>query len=103
MASRSLATDSQSALWVDRDGTVHYDGDPAFGEEWEERVWLGFMAMTNEDKKKAYPALLKNALTGRAWTMCQGRPEVSMQRLAEICGRTTCSGGDAGAHRADLV
>ena len=74
--------DSEPPVWVDKEGVAHYNGDPSYGEEWEERALLGFAAVKEADRK-LYPLKLKNALTGRAWTMTRKRPEISILKLTE--------------------
>lgn len=52
---------------------VHYDGNPKLGEEYEEHVWLGFQTVQKAEKI-SYAAKIKNALHGRAWTLCHRKP-----------------------------
>ena len=59
----------QGALYIDRDGIPRWNGEPKFGEEWEERKWLAFDCCTGKDFKLAFPSRLRNGLTGRAWEM----------------------------------
>ena len=39
--------------YVDKDGSVHYGGEAAHAEEWEERALLGFLACTTKEQKAA--------------------------------------------------
>ena len=71
------------SLWVDKAGIVHYNGDPRFAEEYEERVWLGFQSLTKVDQT-TYAAKLKNALSGRAWTLCHRKPEIGAEKLLTL-------------------
>ena len=62
---------------------MHYDGSAELAEEYEERVWLGFQ-MVQKDDKVSYAAKLKNALFGRAWTLCHRQPEIAAQKLLQL-------------------
>ena len=68
------------ALYVDKNSVVHYNGEPKLAEEYEERVLLGFQTLS-ETEKKGYAAKLKNALFGRAWTLCHLKSEISAAKL----------------------
>ena len=59
----------EESLYVDKNSVVHYDGAPKLAEEYEERVMLGFQTLTTAERA-GYAAKLKNALHGRAWTIC---------------------------------
>ena len=72
------------SLYVDKDGIPHYNGDPLRGEEWAERAILGLVSCINTDAKKAYPLRLKNALNGRAWTMCHKKDEITADKLVTL-------------------
>ncbi len=74
---------TNDSVWVDKAGIVHYNGDPRFAEEFEERVWLGFQSMTKGDQA-TYAAKLKNALSGRAWTLCHRKAEISAEKLLTL-------------------
>ena len=74
---------TNESVWVDKSGVVHYNGDPRFAEEFEERVWLGFQSMTKADQT-TYAAKLKNALNGRAWTLCHRKSEISAEKLLTL-------------------
>ena len=71
-------------VYVDKDGSVHYGGDAAHAEEWEERALLGFLACTTKEQKAAYAPKLKNGLSGRAWTLTHKQKELSATRLMEL-------------------
>ena len=72
------------SLYVDpKSNVVHCDGNPKLAEEYEERVWLGFQTVQKEEKT-SYAAKLKNALHGRAWTLCHRKPEIAAQKLLQI-------------------
>ena len=75
-------TDNNS-LWVDKNMVVHYDGNPKFAEEYNERVLLGFQSLSATEKA-SYAAKLKNALSGRAWTLVHKRPEISAEKLIQL-------------------
>ena len=66
-----------------KSNVVHYDGNPKLAEEYEERVWLGFQTV-QKDEKTSYAAKWKNALCGRAWTLCHRKPEIAAQKLLQI-------------------
>ena len=68
-------------VWVDKEQVVHYNGDPSYGEEYTERVWLAYFSLGKEEAKQSYVVKLKNALTGRAWTMVHKRPEIGAEKL----------------------
>ena len=74
----------RAPVWVDKDGIAHYNGDPAFGEEWQERALLGFATVKKEDKQ-LYALKLKNALSGRAWTMTHKKEEIQVTKLMKDC------------------
>ena len=69
------------SLFVDKESVVHYDGDPHLGEEYEDRCLLGYNAQDSKERKAAYPLKLKNALTGRAWTLAHKKPEIATAKL----------------------
>ena len=73
----------EESLYVDKSSVVHYDGTPKLAEEYEERVMLGFQALSTADKA-GYAAKLKNALHGRAWTLCHRKAEISAQKLLDL-------------------
>ena len=75
-------TDNNS-LWVDKNMVVHYDGNPKLAEEYNERVLLGFQSLSATEKS-SYAAKLKNALSGRAWTLVHKRPEISAEKLIQL-------------------
>lgn len=81
-SSSSYGTDDAS-LYVDKGSVVHYDGNPKLAEEYEERVMLGFQTLDTKDKA-GYAAKLKNALFGRAWTLCHKKAEIAASKLLEI-------------------
>ena len=72
-----------NSLWVDKSMVVHYDGNPKFAEEYNERVILGFQSLSSSEKA-SYAAKLKNALSGRAWTLVHKRPEISAEKLISL-------------------
>ena len=76
----------EKEVYVDKDGSVHYSGDAAHAEEWEERALLGFLACTTKEQKAAYAPKLKNGLSGRAWTLTHKQKELSATRLMELIG-----------------
>ena len=79
----TMQSNGQS-LYVDpKSNVVHYDGNPKLAEEYEERVWLGFQTVMKEEKV-SYAAKLKNALHGRAWTLCHRKPEIAAQKLLQL-------------------
>ena len=67
-------------VYVDKDGVPHYDGDPSMGEEWAERAILGLGSCLTKETQKAYPLRL-NALSGRAWTMCHKKDDITAVKL----------------------
>ena len=69
-----------NSVYVDKEGVVHYDGDPTNGDEYEEIIKLAFHRL-NQEKKRTYTLGLKNALYGRAWTLTHKRPEISVDKL----------------------
>ena len=71
------------SVWVDKTGVVHYNGDPKYAEEFEERVWLGFQSLSKTDQAN-YAAKLKNALSGRAWTLCHRKAEIAAEKLLSL-------------------
>ena len=73
----------EESLYVDKNSVVHYDGSPKLAEEYEERVMLGFQTLTTAEKS-GYAAKLKNALFGRAWTLCHRKPEISATKLMDL-------------------
>ena len=77
------AMTENSSLWVDKNMVVHYDGNPKFAEEYNERVLLGFQSLSTNEKA-SYAAKLKNALSGRAWTLVHKRPEISAEKLISL-------------------
>ena len=80
MAGSSSGRDA--AVWVDnKDGAVHWNGDPAFGEEWEERAWLSFHTTATPEQQKLFPLKLLNNLSDRAWRLTHKRPELQVQQL----------------------
>ena len=74
---------TNESVWVDKSGVVHYNGDPRYAEEYEERVWLGFSSMTKADQL-TYAGRLKNALSGRAWTLCHRKSEIAAEKLLTL-------------------
>jgi hypothetical protein len=82
----NYATDEDSR-YVDKNSVVHYDGSPRLAEEYEERVVLGFQTLTSADRV-GFAAKLKNALHGRAWTLCHRKTEISAQKLLDISKST---------------
>ena len=68
-------------LQIDKDGIPHWDGNPAYAEEWEERVWLRYHSCEREDQQRALAARVRNGLTGRAWTMTHKIPTISAVAL----------------------
>ena len=74
---------SSDSVWVDKSGVVHYNGDPKYAEEFEERVWLGFQSLVKTDQMN-YAAKLKNALSGRAWTLCHRKSEIAAEKLLSL-------------------
>ena len=38
-------------VWVDKEQVVHYHGDPSYGEEYAERVWLAYFSLGKEEAK----------------------------------------------------
>ena len=79
-----MSSSSGQSLFVDpKSNVVHYDGSPKLAEEYEERVWLGFQTVAKDDKV-SYAAKLKNALFGRAWTLCHRKPEIAAQKLLQL-------------------
>ena len=77
-----MAGDHRSSVWVDKDGTVHWDGDPVTAEEYEERSWLGFYT-TKEAEQGLFPLKLLNGLSDRAWRLTHKKPELKAQTLLE--------------------
>ena len=73
----------EESLYVDKNSVVHYDGAPKLAEEYEERVMLGFQTLTTAERA-GYAAKLKNALHGRAWTLCHRKPEISGTKLLDL-------------------
>ena len=73
----------EESLYVDKNSVVHYDGAPKLAEEYEERVMLGFQTLTTAERA-GYAAKLKNALHGRAWTLCHRKPEISATKLLDL-------------------
>ena len=71
----------KGSVYVDRDGCVHYDGDPLYGDEFAERALLAFHT-TREAEKPLFALRLKNGLSGRAWTLTHKRPELVVNTLA---------------------
>eukprot|EP00959_Pyramimonas_sp_CCMP1952_P267934 5601943-Pyramimonas_sp.AAC.1 len=69
-------------LFVDKEGVVHYNGDPSYGEEFEERAILGYHA-SEEKIKKLYAIKLKNSLNGRAWALTRKKAEISTQAVLD--------------------
>ena len=49
----------KSAVWVDKEGVVHYDGDALHADEYEERVMLAFHTKSPENKKDIRPTTEK--------------------------------------------
>ena len=86
-------TAESAHVWVDKDGTAHYSGDPAYAEEWEERALLGFESCITLEAKRAYPARLKNGLYDRAWTMCRNHPNITAAKINEMVYSTTDAQG----------
>ena len=80
-------TNAGDAVTVDKDGVPHYNRDPAHGEEWEESAILGLASCLTQESRKAYPMRLKNALNGRAWTMCHKKDEITASKLSETASR----------------
>ena len=74
----------QGALYIDRDGIPRWNGEPKFGEEWEERTWLAFDCCTGKDFKLAFPSRLRNGLTGRAWEMTKAKPDMVAKKIREL-------------------
>ena len=79
----SFGFTGNGSVWVDKAGVVHYNGDPKYAEEFEERVWLGFQSLAKNDQG-SYAAKLKNALSGRAWTLCHRKTEISAEKLLTL-------------------
>ena len=75
-----MARSSEAAVHVNTDGVVFYNGDPTFGEEYEERVWLSFFSMRVEDQATV-TLRLKNGLTARAWELVHSRDEIAATKL----------------------
>ena len=75
---------SDKEVYVGKDGGIHYSGDAAHAEEWEERALLGFLACVSKEQKAAFVPKLKNGLTGRAWTLTHKQKELSATRLLEL-------------------
>ena len=72
-------------VWVDKDSVPHYDGHISYADEWEERALLGFGSVsTDENRAGAFVFKLKNALTGRAWTLIHRKDEVSLPTINRI-------------------
>ena len=79
-----MSISTGQSLYVDpKSNVVHYDGSPKLAEEYEERVWLGFQTVQKDDKV-SYAAKLKNALFGRAWTLCHRKPEIAAHKLLQL-------------------
>lgn len=38
----SQDSSGRTSVYVDKDGTMHWDGDPVYGDEYSERAWLGY-------------------------------------------------------------
>ena len=57
LVTRSLSctiTMENQSVFIDKDGVPHYDGDPQYAEEWEERVLLGFLACSSKEGKATF-------------------------------------------------
>ena len=67
-------------LYLDKDSVVHYNGDPSFGEEYEERCLLGYESQPTKETKASYAIRLKNGLTGRAWQLTHKKAEITTSK-----------------------
>ena len=70
---------------MDKEGVVHYNGDPAYGEEFEERAILGYHAR-EEKIQKLYAVKLKSSLTGRAWNLTRKKAEIATAEVLRKAG-----------------
>lgn len=71
----------RNSVYVDKDGTMHLDGDPAFSDEFSERAWLGHYSCKSAEHRQSYVLRLKNALSRRAWRLTHTRPELAVTKL----------------------
>ena len=51
----AAAAAANQAIYSDKDSVVHYNGDPFFGEEYEERCLLGYESQPTKETKASYP------------------------------------------------
>ena len=80
--SSNIAYDRNASVYVDKEGIVHWDGDPAYGEEFEQRTWLAYYTHKQTDQKM-FPLRIMNGLAGRAWRLSHKRPELEVSKLLE--------------------
>eukprot|EP00959_Pyramimonas_sp_CCMP1952_P471980 9499309-Pyramimonas_sp.AAC.1 len=72
-------------LLVDQKGVAHYNGDPACGDEFQERAILGYYA-SEEKLQKLYAIKLNNFLNGRAWNLARKRAEIATPAVLDKAG-----------------
>ena len=77
----------KDGVYVDKEGVVHWDGEPTSGEEFEERAWLAYYSLKDADRT-LYPLKLKNALYDRAWRLTHRRPELNVENCVKLQKRT---------------
>eukprot|EP00959_Pyramimonas_sp_CCMP1952_P036926 772427-Pyramimonas_sp.AAC.1 len=82
MTSRHQQQFNDGHLFVDREGVVHCNGDPSYGEEFEGRAILGYHA-SEEKIKKLYAIKLRNSLHGRAWTLARKKADISAHAVLD--------------------
>eukprot|EP00959_Pyramimonas_sp_CCMP1952_P371730 7784396-Pyramimonas_sp.AAC.1 len=68
MTSRQQQQFNDGPIFVDKEGVVHYNGDPSYGEGFEDRAIFGYLA-SEEKINKLHAIKLNNSLNGRAWTL----------------------------------
>ena len=73
---------------MDKEGVAHYNGDPAYGEEFEERAILGFHA-SEEKIQKLYAIKIKNSLNGRAWNLTRQKSDISTDEVLKKATKMT--------------
>eukprot|EP00959_Pyramimonas_sp_CCMP1952_P371776 7785093-Pyramimonas_sp.AAC.1 len=72
-------------LFMDKEGVVHYNGDPVYGEEFEERANLGYHA-SEEKLQKLYAMKINNSLNGREWNLTSKRADIATQAALDTAG-----------------